>query len=285
MTSASPTVLWVQGHLASTDVSHLSALDHGFTVGDGVFETCEVIDGVPFALTRHLARLEASARGLGIEPPEPKLVRSAVAEVVHAWQDQAPGATARLRITWTAGLGPLGSDRLGGPGTLVVAAAGVSHGGELAVATVPWPRNERGALAGLKTTSYAENAKALAYARARGAQEAIFANTLGNLCEGTGTNVFLEDEHGLITPTLTSGALAGVTRGLVLEWGALAGIPIREQDVPLSALNSAAHVALTSSTRGIAPVTAVDGAARRPGPLTLAMGEVFARLQREELDP
>ena len=84
--------------------------------------------------------------------------------------------------------------------------------------TVPWPRNERGALAGLKTTSYAENVVALAEARRRGGTEAIFANLAGHLCEGTGSNVFYVVDGELRTPTLASGCLAGVTRALVLEW-------------------------------------------------------------------
>lgn len=279
------TIAWTGGTLVDPQVPHLSVLDHGFVVGDGVFETCEVIDGEPFALTRHLARLRASALGLGLAAPDEEEVRSAVGEVARAWHEAEPGVTARLRITWTAGIGPLGSDRLGGPGTLVVAASAVAHHGPASVHVVPWTRNETGALAGLKTTSYAENALALARARSRGASEAVFGNTRGELCEGTGTNVFLEDADGLVTPPLGSGCLAGVTRALVLEWAAEVGIPVREEVLPLGAIHSAAHVALTSSTRGITPVAAVDGVAKDPGPLTLAMGEVFAARQRERLDP
>ncbi|PWD49781.1 aminotransferase IV [Serinibacter arcticus] len=279
------TIAWVDGGLVDPDGRYISLLDHGFVVGDGVFETCELLEGEPFALTRHLARLRTSAVGLGIAPPDDAVVRAAVADVSRAWNAAEPGVVARLRITWTAGLGPLGSDRHDGPGTLAVAASAVAHHGETRVHVVPWTRNERGALAGLKTTSYGENALALARARAHGAGEAIFGNTRGELCEGTGTNVFLEDSDGLLTPPLSSGALAGVTRALVLEWAADAGIPVREETVPLSAIHTAQHVALTSSTRGISPVAAVDGERREPGPLTLAMGELFPVKQRENLDP
>lgn len=280
------TIAWAHGALVDPTDHHISLLDHGFVVGDGVFETCELLDGEPFALTRHLARLRTSALGLGIDAPEDARVREAVAAVAQAWNAAQPGVVARLRITWTAGIGPLGSDRLGGPGTLVVAAsAAPHHAGGASVHVVPWTRNERGALAGLKTTSYGENALALARARAHGAGEAIFGNTRGELCEGTGTNVFLEDADGLVTPPLSSGPLAGVTRALVLEWAADAGIPVREEVLPLSAIHTATHVALTSSTRGITPVVAVDGEPREPGPLTLAMGELFPVKQRENLDP
>ncbi|GMA31391.1 aminotransferase class IV [Litorihabitans aurantiacus] len=279
------TIAWFDGGLVDPRGRHLSVLDHGFVVGDGVFETCELLEGVPFALTRHLDRLRTSALGLGIAAPDDAEVRAAVGVVADAWNDAEPGVVARLRITWTGGLGPLGSDRGDGPGTLVVAASAAPQHGDARVHVVPWARNERGALAGLKTTSYGENARALARARAHGAGEAIFGNTRGELCEGTGTNVFLEDAAGLLTPPLDSGALAGVTRALVLRWAAEAGIPVREETVPLAAIHEADHVALTSSTRGIAPVVAVDGVAKEPGPLTLAMGRLFPVKQRENLDP
>ncbi|MFC7502105.1 aminotransferase class IV, partial [Nocardioides sp. GCM10030258] len=115
-----------------------------------------------------------------------------------------------------------------------------------AVITVPWPRNERGALAGLKTTSYAENVVALEAARAKGATEAIFANLAGNLCEGTGTNVFYVVDGELRTPTLASGCLAGVTRDLVLEW--FGG---REVDEPLTVAAAADEIFLVSTTRDV----------------------------------
>ena len=125
-----------------------------------------------------------------------------------------------------------------------------------AVVTVPWPRNERAALVGVKTISYGENVVALAYARERGAGEAIFANLAGNLCEGTGTNVFVAVGGRLVTPPLSSGCLAGVTRDLLLEL-----LDVVEEDLPLSALASAG--------RGVPQLEHEGGAAhlrrRRPG--------------------
>jgi branched-chain amino acid aminotransferase len=150
------------------------------------------------------------------------------------------------------------------------------------VATVQWTRNERGALAGLKTTSYAENVIALADANERGAGEAIFANTKGELCEGTGTNVFLVINDVLVTPPLSSGCLAGVTRELVGEV-----VAVEERAVPLGALAVASEAFLTSSTRDVQPIATVDGAPLPacPGPLTQAAAAAFAELRATNLDP
>jgi branched-chain amino acid aminotransferase len=279
---SSTTTVWVDGVLVGSDDAVVSALDHGLTVGDGVFETCKVTDGVPFALTRHLRRLERSATGLGLAPPDEDVVRMAVADVVGA----AELPFGRLRITWTAGLGPLGSDRLAGPGTLVVAATPVAPWpDDVAAATVPWTRNERAATAGLKTTSYADNVVALQAAHARGGSEALMANTRGELCEGTGTNVVVALDGELVTPPLESGCLAGVTRGLLLEWAAEEGLPVVERTLPFDVLQSAEEVLLTSSTRDVQPLAALDGRPLRRGPLAAAAVELFARRSSQDPDP
>lgn len=270
---------WVNGSLLSDPTAPaITVQDHGFTVGDGVFEAIKVIDGQPFALTRHLLRMARSADGLGLPAFDETDVRRGVAEVLEG-QDLPLG---RIRITYTGGVAPLGSGRGDNPPTLaVVADAMQPWPGPTAVQTVPWPRNERGALAGLKTTSYGENVVALAYAQERGASEAIFANLAGNLCEGTGSNVFYVVEGELRTPTLESGCLAGISRALLLEW--YGG---REVDEPIGVVERASEVFLVSTTRDVQPVLRWDdrdlGA---PGPVTSKCMQVWAEREAADLDP
>jgi branched-chain amino acid aminotransferase len=269
-----------QRRVADAATATLSPFDHGVLVGDGVFETLKVVDGTPFALRRHLARLRRSATGLGVPVPDDSTLRDAVCAVVAA-----NGASAgRVRVTVTSGSGPLGSARGDETSTVTVLSGELAPWDPTAaVAVVPWVRNERGAAAGLKTTSYAENVIALAWARERGASEAIFANTVGALCEGTGSNVFLSIDDQLVTPPLTSGCLAGVTRELLLELGV--GV---EVDMPVEALAAASEAFLASSTRDVQPIATVDGvalAADAPGPLTRAAADAFAALVARNLDP
>ncbi len=149
------------------------------------------------------------------------------------------------------------------------------------IATVPWPRNEHGALAGLKTTSYAENVVALARAAELGASEAIFANTSGNLCEGTGSNIFYVLDGELRTPTLASGCLAGVTRALLVEW-----LDVREVDEPVAVLQQASEIFLASTTRDVQAVHACnDVSLPSPGPVTRNAARVFADNAAKTLDP
>ncbi|MGR8011600.1 aminotransferase class IV [Streptomyces hypolithicus] len=273
--------LWVDGGLQDAATARVSVFDHGLTVGDGIFETVKVTGGRTFALTRHLERLARSARGLGLPEPDLDEVRRACAAVVEA--NPLPTALGRLRLTYTGGLSPLGSER-GDTGPALVVALGEAHRrpDSTAVITVPWTRNERGALTGLKTTSYAENVVALARAHEQRASEALFANTVGQLCEGTGSNVFVVVEGQLLTPPVSSGCLAGITRALVVEWAGA-----READLPLEVLERADEVFLTSSLRDVQAVHRVDGRqlAGAPGPVTAKAMRVFNERAASDLDP
>ncbi|GHE44185.1 aminotransferase class IV [Streptomyces capitiformicae] len=271
--------IWLDGGLQDIDSARVSVLDHGLTVGDGVFETAKAVDGRAFALTRHLDRLARSARGLGLPEPDLDEVRRACAAVL----DANPMALGRLRITYTGGLSPLGSDRGDHGPTLVVALGATKRRADsTAVITVPWTRNERGALTGLKTTSYAENVVALARAHEQGATEALFANTVGQLCEGTGSNVFVVLDGEIHTPPVASGCLAGITRALVVEWTGA-----RETDLPLDVLERADEVFLTSSLRDVQAVHRVDARelGGTPGPVTAKAMRVFDERSGNDLDP
>lgn len=264
--------VWVNGESVG-DVPSISALDHGVTVGDGVFETAKVVDGEPFALTRHHDRLDRSLTGLGLPTADREYLNQGIKAVL------ADGmAFGRLRYTVTAGGGPLGSDRDDSPMTYIVLASEVPEPTPTtAIATVPWTRNERSAVVGLKTTSYAENVVALARAKEQGATEAIFGNNRGELCEGTGSNIFVVVDGRLLTPPVDSGLLPGITRALVLESAREAGIDAVEETLPLEILETADEVFITSSTRDVQAVDRVDGRTLDAlGPITRAVAEAFA---------
>ncbi|MEU6173435.1 aminodeoxychorismate lyase [Streptantibioticus parmotrematis] len=272
-------MIWVNGGLREEESATVSVLDHGLTVGDGVFETVKSVEGEPFALDRHVARLARSARGLGLPEPDADEVRRACLAVLES----NPMPLGRMRVTYTGGVSPLGSER-GDHGTTLVVAVSEAHPrpDTTAVVTVPWVRNERGALSGLKTTSYGENVLALAQAHEHGASEALFGNTRDRLCEGTGSNVFVVLDGELLTPPLESGCLAGITRQLVIDWTGA-----READLPLDALERAQEVFLTSTLRDVQAVHRVDDRelAGAPGPVTAKAMRVFAERAGAEPNP
>lgn len=272
-------LVWLNGELVASSTATVSVFDHGLTVGDGAFETIKATEGAPFAVGRHLDRLRRSAFGLGLRIPyDDDELRAAIDGVLGS--HELP--LARVRITITGGPAPLGSERGEAGPTVLVAAGPMAEAAEsTAVCTVPWPRNERGAMAGIKTTSYAENVVALAYAKERGCTEAVFATTTGLLCEGSGSNVFAVIDGRLVTPPLASGCLAGVTRDLVLET-----TDATEVDVPMDAFLSAEEVFLTSTGRDVQAVHRIDDRPLTvPGPLTALAAEAFAALAATTIDP
>ena len=273
------TILWIDGVLVDEADARVSPFDHGLLTGDGVFETLRITRGQAFASRRHLERLARSAAGMRLPCPSADVVRAAMEEVVGA-NGLAEG---RLRVTVTGGPSALGSDRTAADPTVIVACGALPAWPPSAdVAISPWPRNERSPLVGVKSTSYGENVVALAHARERGAGEAVFANLAGRLCEGTGTNLFVGIGGRLLTPPLSSGCLAGVTRELVLEL-----VDVVEDDLPLAALAAAAEAFLTSSTRDVQPIRAVDGRPLPycPGPLTTAASTAFRAFLARSIDP
>jgi branched-chain amino acid aminotransferase len=272
-------VIWLNGRVLDESEAVVSVFDHGLTVGDGVFETLNSHHGVPFALDRHLRRLSRSAAAVGLLTPDHDVIATAISAVLTdtSW------ARGRIRVTLTGGRGPASSERGHDGLTLLVTSGPQKPAATTAeVTVVPWTRNERAATAGVKSTSYADNVIALAHAKEHGASEALFANTRGQLCEGTGSNVFYVIDGRLVTPTLASGCLAGITRELVLEWCDEA----IEDDAPVEVLHSAQEVFLVSTVRDVQPVHACDGVDYEvPGPVTRRVQQLWAARVAQTANP
>ncbi len=272
--------VWLNGYLLDREEAKISVFDHGLVCGDGVFETIGVYGGVAFALNKHLERLQRSAAGIGLPSLDLKLISGGAMALLLANRC----IDCKLRITVTGGESVLGSDRIGSPLTVIIATGPRSEGPQMAkIQIAPWPRNERGVLAGLKTISYAENVSALAWAQSKGADEVIFGNTIGNLCEGSGSNIFVVLDGEVYTPPLSSGALGGITRDLIVTY-----LGIKERDFPLDIIYSSdlEESFLSSSIREAQGISHIDGKATRlsPGPVTIEIGKEFSKLISKELE-
>ena len=270
--------VWLRDRLVEADAAAVSLTNLGFTLGDGVFETIKLTAGEPFALTRHLNRLVASAHIARIPPPDLGVVRAAVSAVCE--RHRADGF---LRITLTAGDAPMSTPRhLLEPTLAVWVRPGGVSTEPVRVITTGWVRNERSPLTGAKSTSYAENSLALAAAHEAGAGEALFANGVGELCEGSTANVFVGFDDRLVTPPLSSGCLPGITRALLLE----AGVGVEER-IPMERLGEASEMFLVSTGREVQPVVAIDDRLLPacPGPLSTTARRVWVERIASRLDP
>ncbi len=288
--------MWLNGQMVDPSKPQLHVDDHGVIVGDGVFETLLVIPGsntrtttttnnnntvsVAFAMQRHLNRLRRSAAALRLDCPwSDENLRDAVAQCLLRAPDSGI-----VRITVTSGGGIVGSQRGGGTGSVIVIAGNkpTVYAKGTAVAVVPFARNERGAMTGIKTTSYAENVLALDMARRSGATEAIFADTQGRVSEGTGSNIFWTDGERLHTPPLDTGCLAGVTRELIMEQMAVTETHLLAQD-----LSRVPEAFLASSTRLVQSIGRINDTELPviDGPLTAAAAAAMTELVSTNIDP
>ena len=266
--------IWSNGTLIAADELRVSPLDRGLTVGLGLFETMLALDGRPVFLDRHLARHAAGCARLGWHELDPDWVGKGVREVLKA--NQLTRGAARVRLFQTAGQGSLGDPSQGPAALSLITAATLPDSPEsLSLTFSPWVRNERSPLAGLKCASYAENLLALEQALAKGFDEPLFLNTAGDVCETATANVFMVKSGTLLTPPTSSGCLPGITRAVVLELAAQHGIPLSEAPLSPEDLVSADELFLTSSLRGITPVTRFDQRHFPSGPVTVRMRQLL----------
>jgi len=285
-------MIWVNGHRMPADAPHLSALDRGFTLADGVFETMRVYDGRVFRFDAHIRRLRHAASALGIPLP------TDIADVVtHAVVEaNASGLReATVRLTVSRGVGSPGLAPPSSPEpTIVVAIAPPPafspeiYANGITVHVVSGRRNERAMTAGLKTIAFTDSVAALAGARAAGADDAIFLDTEGHVSEATSSNVFISAAAGatvLVTPPLSCGALPGITRAAVIELASVLGLDVEMRPIEYDEFLASSEVFLTSSLRAIAPAVRIDGRSvgdGKPGSLTRRAMEAYAALVSRE---
>ncbi|MBL9106231.1 MAG: aminotransferase class IV [Myxococcales bacterium] len=259
----------------------VSVFDRGFLYGDSVYETLRTAGGHPIEMTRHLDRLRRSAAGIGLVIPFSDQELRDAARVTH---EAAGNADSYIRIIVTRGTGPIMLDpRLSSSPLLVVLVQELSlpnpalYDTGLRVRIVDITKISARALdPALKTGNYLNSIQALRQAADGAAEDAILCNPQGHVAEGASSNVFMVQGGELLTPSLATGLLEGITRAIVLALARELGLAVREATILPDELRAADEVFLTSSIRGPMPVTTLDGAPVGAG----GVGPVTRRVMR-----
>jgi branched-chain amino acid aminotransferase len=272
--------IWCNGQWLEPPDFHITPTDRGLMHGLGLFETILAIDGRPVFEDRHLARLERSCRRLGwpFEIPTPREIMS---ELVTS--NGFTYGRSRIRVAVTSGSGVIGDLASGDDRIVMMTAARAVEPPATTTANLsPFVRNERSALVGLKCASYAENPVALDFARRLGFEETVFLNTAGNLCEAATSNLFLVRDGVVLTPSIASGCLPGITREVIIGLAGRLGFPCEEGELPAALIDEADEIFLTSSIRGVMGVSRFEGrelpAGEFTGELRLAWNEEVHRV-------
>lgn len=256
----------------------VSVFDRGFLYGDGVCEVFRTWDEVAVDLDAHLDRLFASAAALGIK----SLDRGRVAHAVqHTLKNSGPGEH-RIRVVLTRGPGALlARPEVLGPGrTIVIVEPLPAQPSEMSLALVDWPLPRRHGAAH-KTLAYLDHIIARELAASAGADEAVRLGPDGDVLECATSNLFVVGAGVVVTPPVDLGILPGVTRARVLAVCKALGIATEERRVSVDELRGADEVFVTSSVRGVVPITRLDGVARVAGPVTARVKDAYlASMQR-----
>ena len=272
-------ITYLNGRFVSESEAVVPVTDRGFLYGDGVFETLRVQHGEPVWWARHMARLERGLSLLRITlPRRSDELRHHAGELIQ--QNQLPDSTLRLSIS--RGSGRRGYSIQGADTPTVVMTlhplVPPPSSLRLATATIRVPAHDPIALT--KSANKLPHILARAEAEERGADEALLLNIAGDVAEASASNIFWIEGGAVCTPPLADGALAGVTREVVLEVCRQHQMPAGEITAPRSRLLGAEAVFLTNSTIGIVPASEIDAQRIAQSPLVPRLQEWLRDAER-----
>ena len=278
--------IYLDGQFYDKENAKISVFDHGLLYGDGVFEGIRFYQGRVFRLTEHIDRLFDSAKAICLTVP---LDKPAMTEAVLETIRQNALQDGYVRLVVTRGGGDLGlNPALCPKATVFIIASKITLYPEemyrtgLVVTTCATRRIPHGALSPMvKSLNYLNNVLAKIEAQQSGAGEGLMLNEQGYVAECTGDNVFIVKNGALFTPPISSGALAGITRGVVFELAAEFGIPISEPNMTRYDIYTADECFLTGTAAEIIPAVKLDTrpiGTGRPGPITAKLIERFHQL-------
>jgi branched-chain amino acid aminotransferase len=264
------------GRLLPMEQVRLSPGQAGLLSGWGLFTTLRVFDGVPFAFERHWRRLEKDAALTHLPFPfDAENVRAQLDEVLRA--NQVREGTARIYIVYNQ-VGFWQSEEPMPPVDLIIYSAGLpSYREPVRLGRRAEGRHAASPLAGVKTTAWLNNVWNLYEAQQSGWDEVVLLNERGEVAECTAANIFCVRGGKVLTPPLSSGCLAGVTRSLLLEIGPQTGVPVEEATLKPEDLYSADEVFISSTNRNLLAVGEVAGhqMPAAPGPVTQKLEKAF----------
>lgn len=282
----------VNGSVFDKEHAVISVFDHGFLYGEGVYETLRTYGSKLFLFERHIRRLRASAEMMALPVPltDAECRARVEATMAAARGSSAPtaGGETYIRILVTRGVGELSYDTAACPVSSVVIIVKphadpppVVFDRGVKVALVPIVRNHPASVnPRIKSNNLLNNALAMQEALRRGGYEGIMRNYRGELSECTQSNLFIVRDGAALTPPLDAGILPGITREFVFEVGQEAGVAVREAALRDADLYAADEAFLTSTTRELVPIVAVDEhviGAGRPGPVTRTLLDGFRK--------
>ncbi len=281
-------LIWIDGQWHDRDTATISVFDHGLLYGDGVFEGMRVYGGRAFRMEEHLDRLYDSAQAIWLTPP---IGKDEMARVTEEGIKRAGITEGYLRHVVTRGVGDLGLDprSCARPTAIIIfdtikiwPPERYTKGLVMMSAATPMPDRET-LSPRVKSLNYLPHIMAKLEGIHAQMDEVLMLDRGGYVAEASGMNVFIVRRGVVTTPPAWTGVLRGVTRDIVLELAADAGIPAREEPINRYDVYTADEAFLTGTAAEIAPIRSLDGrqiGAGPIGPVTRTLMDRFKALTR-----
>ncbi|HXW57267.1 MAG TPA: aminotransferase class IV [Candidatus Cybelea sp.] len=263
----------------------LSPGQAGLLSGWGLFTTLRVVESIPFAFERHWERLERDATRTHCPFDfRAEDVRGQLAEVIRA--NGVSEGCARIYAVYNQ-VGSWRSEEDFPKADLILYTADLpSYREPNRLALREQGRHAASPLSGVKVTSWLNNVWNLYEAQLAGYDEVVLLNERGEVAECTAANIFCAQAGRVSTPPLSSGCLEGITRDILLEIGAGAGVRVEERVLLPDDLYGADEVFISSTNRSMIAVGEINGRkiARAPGPIVERLERAFSGYVRKYIE-
>jgi branched-chain amino acid aminotransferase len=283
-------LVYIDGKYYPKSEAKISVYDHGLLYGDGVFEGIRAYNGIVFKLKEHIDRLYKSAHPIFLKIP---MTKEHLTEAVLETLRVNDLKDAYIRLVVTRGVGDLGLDPRKCPkATIIIITEPLLqlHSPdklENGISTViTWVRRNSvdSATHEMKSLNYLNSILGKIEANNMDTDEAICLDKTGYVCEGVGENIFIVRNGKLLTPPLSSGALDGITRTLIIQLAKKLGIDVIERNITSNELFTADEVFFTGTAAEVAPIREVNKrviGSGKPGPVTKQILQEFKKATKD----
>lgn len=282
--------IYVNGKFYPKPEAKVSVYDHGLLYGDGVFEGIRAYNGSVFKLKEHIDRLYKSAHTIMLKIP---LAKSEMTKVVLETLKRNNLKDAYIRLVVTRGVGDLGLDprKCHKPTVIIITEPNIllhdAEGRAKGVTTmISWVKRDPvdATTHEVKSLNYLNSILAKIEANTTGVDEAICLDKIGFVCEGVAENIFIVKDGEVLTPPVSTGALPGITRKVVMELAAKLGYVAMEKNITPNELFNADEVFFTGTAAEIVSVREINKRTVGPGkigPVTKRLIQEFSKLVRD----
>lgn len=278
--------IYIDGKFYDKEEAKVSVFDHGFLYGDGVFEGIRAYNGKIFRVDEHIDRIFASAQYIKLQIP---MTKEELKEALYKTLEVNNLKDAYIRLVVSRGVGDLGLDprKCPNPSVIIIATYwgamyGDMYSKGIKVITASTRRIPPQCIdVKAKTLNYLNNILAKIETFDNQADEALMLDVEGFVSEGTGDNIFIVKDGKILTPSMDSSILGGITRNVVIEIAKNLNIDVIERRLTLLEIYNADEAFMTGTAAEIIPIREVDGRKIKncPGEITMRIMDEFKRIR------